>query len=71
MINVLFFLSLIVITVIIATLWLDANYLSKEIDNVEEVIEHHRIKLKCLEERLDQLEKRLDQLEDVQTAERR
>ena len=71
MITVLSSLSLIVLITALILLNIVTKYNENVIDKLKENIEHHRIKLKYLEERLDQLEQRLTQLEDVQKAERR
>lgn len=70
MITVLSSLTFIVLIAALILLNIVVKCSERVVDRLKENIEHHRIKLKCLEERLDQLEKRLDQLEGVQTAEK-
>lgn len=66
MTELLFSLALVVLTVALIAMSMTVRRLSEEIDELKEVLEHHRIKLKYLDfYQLSEHEKRLDQLEEV------
>ena len=66
MIGVCFLISCIAITVEIIIMTIDINNLSKEIDEIKEKLEQHRIRLQDLDfYALSDHERRLDQLEEA------
>lgn len=65
MTKLLFTLALVVMSVALITISIAAKHLSKEIDELKEKLEFHRIKLQYVESCELDNEKRLDQLEKV------
>ena len=66
MTTLLFSLALVVLTVALIAISMTIKHLSKDIDKIKEVLQHHRIKLKILDfYDLSEHENRLDQLEKV------
>ena len=66
MIEILFSIALVALSVGLIVMLRTIKHLLKEIDEIKEVLQHHRIKLKILDfYDLSEHEKRLDQLEEV------
>lgn len=66
MTTLLFSLALIVLTVALILLAIVVKGMAREIDELKEKLEHHRIKLKYLDDyTLPEHERRLDQLEEL------
>ena len=65
MTEILFAVALIMLTVAVAGMAKFIKLMSKEIDEIKEKLEHHRIKLEYIQSCDLDNEKRIDQLEDM------